>query len=329
MHRPSRPLALNHIDMDFIDASPTGQENESETNSQTALPDMELIENIGGILEQEHLISVDRPPYPASKRYPMNGTHRGKVLIYNNKTYDDDEKYPDREGTEKDEERLIDSLQRLGFRREDIRVFNDKTVSEIEREAKKLEADQDLEHSDCLMVVILTHGEEGDFLMASDHRYHLYEFIEHFTPTKLKSMAGKPKIFIVQACRGSKNDRGVLLRARGLQNKYAKDNADSTSSTYTFQKSADMLVIMSSHHGHFSFRNQATGSWLIQEFCNVIDRCDLETCTIYDILTETNDAVSKRISDVTDAKYDKKKQISSFYSTLTKQLYFKPKPNVA
>lgn len=76
--------------------------------------------------------------------------------------------------------------------------------------------------------------------------------------------------------------------------------------------------------GHYSFRNE-TGSWLIQEFCNVIEECDeLATTSIYDLLTETNRAVSMRISNA-DGDKDKKKQIPSFYSTLTKKLYFSPR----
>lgn len=76
--------------------------------------------------------------------------------------------------------------------------------------------------------------------------------------------------------------------------------------------------------GHVSFRN-AQGSWYIQELCNVIESFDPDDESILDILTATNSAVSRRVSNV-DGRRNNKKQISSFYSTLTKKLYFMPRP---
>lgn len=113
-----------------------------------------------------------------------------------------------------------------------------------------VELDEELHQADCLMVFILTHGEANDKLMAQNDSYNLYEFLEHFTPTALKSMAGKPKLFIVQACRGRKLDRGVQLRAKLIQADCAKDVVDSQSVVYTYPEFADLLLVMSSHHGN-------------------------------------------------------------------------------
>ncbi|XP_058811447.1 caspase-7-like isoform X2 [Topomyia yanbarensis] len=319
------PLSLNHIHMDFIDASPTGNENESETRrteqASAGKQFSKLITEPGPIPRRKGSVYLDTPLNPDSKYYSMNGANRGRVMIYNQVLFDNED-YPERVGSDKDVERLFNTLQRLGFRKNDIHIYEDQSFTEIQRDAILLAADQDLEQADCLIVVILTHGEDGDFVMARDNKYHLYEFIENFTPTALKSMAGKPKLFIVQACRGTKHDRGVQMRVKTLQvDSSGKDMVDSLAKTFTYPEFADLLVVMSSHHGHYSFRNE-NGSWLIQELCNVLETCDLETTSIYDILTETNDAVSKRISS-TDGYGDKKKQIPSFYSTLTKRLFFK------
>ncbi|XP_055537518.1 caspase-7-like [Wyeomyia smithii] len=268
---------------------------------------------------------LDTPLNLNSKQYSLNGSQRGKVLIFNQVEFIDHEKYEERDGTKRDVERLYSTLPRLGFRQEDIIVYEDYSASNIERVAEKLENDKDLIESDCLMVVILTHGEEDDLLMAHDGSYHLYKFLDHFTPSALNSMAGKPKIFIIQACRGGKLDRGVQLRRKLLVTDSVQDRVDSQSEIFTYPDFADFLIVMSSHHGHKSFRNEK-GSWLIQELCNVIESCDLKSSSIIDILIETNNAVSKRISNA-DGIHDKKKQISSFYTTFTKQLYFTPSGN--
>lgn len=52
----------------------------------------------------------------------------------------------------------------------------------------------------------------------------------------------------------------------------------------------------------------------IQNLCKVIESCNLETDSIYDILTETNDAVVRAKGDLSP----------SFYSTLNKKLFFRP-----
>ncbi|XP_065085886.1 caspase-1-like [Ochlerotatus camptorhynchus] len=309
--------------VDLVDAKSTLSGSGSDEADAAGFNESKPVETlpVGPIPKRKGSVFLNTPTAPNAKLYSMNGAKRGKVLIFDQVTFDD-KSYPKRTGTDKDVERLYHGLPRLGFQKENIEVYEDMNSSEIYRTAVKLENDADLEKSDCLVVVILTHGEENDMLMAKDGQYSLYKFIENFTPTTLNSMAGKPKLFIVQACRGKKLDHGVQLRASQIQTDSAKDQVDSQTKIFTYPEFADLVVVMSSHHGHYSFRNEQ-GSWLIQELCTVIESCDLETDSIYDILTETNNAVSKRISN-SDGELDKKKQIPSFYSTLTKKLYFRP-----
>ncbi|XP_058443426.1 caspase-1-like [Malaya genurostris] len=294
------PDRKKNVVMDFTDA--TGDEKKDATPTKEQPQDQ-----VKSIPKRKGSTYVDTPLDPNSKQYSMNGGHRGKVLIFNQITFDD---YVDRTGSNADVERLCHSLQRLGFRKEDISIFEDLGVSEIIREAIKLELDQDLQQSDCLMVIILTYGEIGDFVMAKNDQYHLFEFFGNFTPAALKSMAGKPKFFMVQTGPGRK-------RVKTLQTDGFSDRVDSVSETFIYPEFADLLVMISSDLGP----SDDHGSWMIQEFCNVIDVCDLKTSSIYDILTETNDAVLGRISNADDDK-DKTRQMPTFYSTLTKQLFF-------
>ncbi|XP_055587289.1 caspase-1-like [Uranotaenia lowii] len=251
-----------------------------------------------------------------SRFYAMNGKKRGKVLIFNHRLFDD-ETYEERIGTKEDVIRLRKTLPKLGFLSEDITMYRNFSRKEIELQAMNLYADSTLVDCDCLITFILTHGETGDRLMARDTSYPLYRIIEHYTPSALPSMAGKPKLFIVQACRGGYLDSGRIF----LENRSLMDSMDSVGNTFTYPEYADFLIVMSSHLGHVSFINKE-GSWLIQEFCNVVDNCRVDQDSIYDILTKTNAAVSKRVSCNADGKLDGKKQVSSFYSTLTKSLYF-------
>ena len=77
-----------------------------------------------------------------------------------------------------------------------------------------------------LSVVVLSHGNEG-ILYGYDHSYPAHKIWEPFTADKWEnvmvryyddnemifsrclSLAGKPKLFFIQACQGSKMDSGT------------------------------------------------------------------------------------------------------------------------
>lgn len=225
-----------------------------------------------------------------------------------------------------------------------------------------VQQDAQLHLCDSLVVFFLTHGEKNDKLVAKDETFHLYEFMEKFKPAVMPAMAGKPKLFFVQACRGHKLKRGkqlqnwvsetasyvadgvasVFLSAPYAAAVYAAESFDEEESPPdSFPEFSDFLIAMSAQHGnfrekpfervprtnllllgHLSFRNEQ-GSWFIQELCNAFETFNPHYDSILDILTTTNCAVSKRTRNV-DGRPDNRKQIASFYSTLTKKLYFKP-----
>ena len=95
------------------------------------------------------------------------------------------------------------------------------------------------------MIAVLTHGEEGDILCARDSRYRLDMLVNAFTGQNCPSLAGKPKIFIIQACRGQKVDPGIKMKA-------SFDLTDS-SKDVTIPVHADFLMIYSTPPGKLSF----------------------------------------------------------------------------
>ena len=59
-------------------------------------------------------------------------------------------------------------------------------------------AKEDHSDADCLLVTVLTHGEASGLLAAYDCYYRFMELCLHFTADQCTSLAGKPKIFIIQ-----------------------------------------------------------------------------------------------------------------------------------
>ena len=59
-------------------------------------------------------------------------------------------------------------------------------------------AKEDHSHADCLLVTVLTHGLNSDVLYAYDCKYNVEDLWLPFTADKCQTLAGKPKIFIIQ-----------------------------------------------------------------------------------------------------------------------------------
>jgi caspase 7 len=56
----------------------------------------------------------------------------------------------------------------------------------------------DHSQSDCLAIVVLTHGISSSFIYAKDNPYPVEFLWNSFTPDKCRTLAGKPKMFFVQ-----------------------------------------------------------------------------------------------------------------------------------
>jgi caspase-like apoptosis-related cysteine protease len=59
-------------------------------------------------------------------------------------------------------------------------------------------AEEDHSDADCMMLTVLTHGEGTNYLHANDALYPVDTLWSPFTADKCHTLAGKPKIFIIQ-----------------------------------------------------------------------------------------------------------------------------------
>jgi len=188
---------------------------------------------------------------------------------------------------------------------------NDETYDAISR---RIDSIARLNHvnSDCLLVVVMTHGDENGEIDAHDLPFHVNELWKKFLGDRCKSLVGKPKLFFIQACRGDKRDKGVRYDTP------IRDDTDSKNHSANFviiPLSADCLIMYASTAGFVSFRNIHDGSWFIQELCK-----QLETNTTDDLLsllTIVNRNVAQRQSIGEGAK-----QMPIVLSSLTKKVYF-------
>ncbi|XP_053666892.1 caspase-like [Anopheles marshallii] len=243
------------------------------------------------------------------EEYDTSNPRRGIAIILHHEQF---ELMDRREGSRRDRDTAITVLTNMQF---DVRVYDDLRYGELHRVLEQL-AGEDHSGSDCLLVMIMTHGDD-DVLYAYDRGYSVDVLFEQFMGDACPTLLGKPKLFFVQACRGTEFDKGVKLGCADL------DTDNLTAHKYVIPTTADLLVMYSSYKGHVSWRNTLGGSWFIQALC-----AELEISWRHMELLQLLTAVSRRVaydyqSNVPQREtMDAMKQMPSVVSMLTKLVYF-------
>ncbi|KAJ1217673.1 hypothetical protein NDU88_005266 [Pleurodeles waltl] len=179
--------------------------------------------------------------------------------------------------------------------------------------------------ADCFLCVFLSHGEK-DHIYSYNAKMEIQGLTSMFKGDKCPTLVGKPKIFIIQACRGEQHDEPVIAcdavdSAIELQNEIQVDAA----SVYTLPAGADFLMCYSVAEGYYSHRETMNGSWYIQDLCSALKKYG-SSLEILELLTLVNRKVSARRVDMSsNIKAIGKKQAPCFVSMLTKKLYLRPK----
>ncbi|XP_069467952.1 caspase-3-like [Ambystoma mexicanum] len=246
--------------------------------------------------------------------YNMDYPKVGKCIIINNREFEKTTGLNVREGTEKDGEELYKCFTQMGF---EVLEKENQTVQGIKSFLNKVAKD---DHSDaaCFVCVLLSHGDDYS-VYGTDGTMTIDELTAPFQGDKCQSLIGKPKLFFIQACRGTKLDSGVAADSK-IVNYSAENDSDPQ---YTIPVQADFLLAYSTVPGYYAWRNAKDGSCFIQSLCRMLKsyRFKLE---IMHILTRVNQEVATEFeSSHHDSQFNKKKQMPCEQTMLTKQLYFR------
>lgn len=253
------------------------------------------------------------------KVYRMKSKPRGYCVIFNNYDFSKArENIPklqtmkDRNGTDLDAEALLSTFSQLHF---ETVHYKDSTAKEI---CEVLKNYQRMDHKkrDCFICCILSHGDEGIIYGSDGQEASIYELTSYFTGAKCPSLAGKPKIFFIQACQGN-NYQGRIAVEADSREKEACLDMDSLCRKRYIPDEADFLLGMATVKNYVSYRNPMEGSWYIQSLCQSLrERCPRGD-DILTILTEVNFEVSNK-----DDKKNMGKQMPQPTFTLRKKLFF-------
>jgi hypothetical protein len=273
----------------------------STTNAMTGLIKVEKSVQVQVQVEQETMAR-----FADESEYRMNHSRRGYALIINNKIFDPKLEMAKRDGTDRDAAGLESSLIKLGF---DIKLFHNLTANSMRDIITKF-SKIDHSNADCFMCIIMSHGDNG-IIYGTDQEIEIEQLTQPFKFNT--TLAGKPKLFFIQACRGTMLMEGIDSNPYEIQ--YCNK----------IPLQADYLIGYSTISGYFSWRNSANGSWFIQSLCAVLNESG-KKLEIMQLLTQVNRRVAYHFeSNTNEPSMHGKKQIPCIVSMLTKELYFKPK----
>ncbi|XP_054889764.1 caspase-8-like [Poeciliopsis prolifica] len=266
--------------------------------------------------------------------YELKSEPVGLCLIINNENF---HSLNQRRGTNKDAERLAKVFRWLGFK---VLMCNDQTGDQMEQTLKVVASphneemqlqlpelgvqewcdgclsapQQPVRHGDAFVCCILSHGSLGKVFGVDSQPLVIKEIKRLFVASKLPVLAGKPKVFLIQACQNEKPlaiQRGVLLK------EVEEDSATS------IPEEADFLVAVSTVEDYVSFRDPTCGSWFIQSVCDQLELHCPRGEDFNSILLRVNEAVGQKEG----SKYNtgRAKQAPEVKFTLRKKLVLMPR----
>ena len=253
--------------------------------------------------------------------YPMNSSPRGYCVIINNENFMN---MKARAGSYWDAialEKLF--REHLGFH---IEMFKDLTSEQIMKLMENIRQ-QDHSRLSCLVVCVLTHGVDGQIYGTDGRLIEVQRMSRSFVGTKCPSLAGKPKLFILQACRGGSFDHGVHVEqtddggTKEIVDEdlvLGEDETDGGGYNVALPDEADFLLAYATTPGFVSWRNSAFGTWYIKAFTETMyERADREH--MMDILTEVN----RKVAEEYESR-GKQKQMPAPVTMLRYKLYLTP-----
>lgn len=176
----------------------------------------------------------------------------GRCLIINNQKFHPRTKLCEAKGFKKDAQDLMKCFDALEFT---THILTDPTVDQIRNQINIEVKEAQKGNEDVFCLCILTYGLSGDTLWAHDKTYSLESVVfEPFRGDRCKGMAGRPKLFFIQASRCDKPD----------PSRRSSDAVDRPS-YYRIPAMADYLIAYSNVSEYYSLEDPCQkGSWFVQ-----------------------------------------------------------------
>ncbi|XP_061136718.1 caspase a-like [Syngnathus typhle] len=182
----------------------------------------------------------------------------------------------DRPGADVDERNMQRLLKDLGY---EVVKHTDRTGQQMDKAVLDFSKHSKLKDTDSVFVVIMSHGKLGSILGVNwnetqkPHEEDLFpidNIFKHLNSANCRALIDKPKIIIIQACRGKETGAVALSDDAGPL------WSDAAGGSQYVHKEKDFAPLLSCTPDTKSYRHPEEGSLLIQFFVEVVKTCACE-----------------------------------------------------
>ncbi|PAA54824.1 hypothetical protein BOX15_Mlig031106g1 [Macrostomum lignano] len=264
---------------------------------------------------------------PSSNIYPHCQRPHGYCLLINVERFANPSEFPTRNGSLVDVERVSRLLQRLGYR---VRSIADPTAAGICKAAMRI-ALKNHENYDSFVCFLMSHGTNNQ-IVGSDGQYiSLGRIASFFDSDVCAGLAGKPKLFFIQACRGERQQRNfattraVAVGASADQVATAITDDDdeaeepNTGGVLFAPKGVDFFFGYATSEKYIAYRDSQSGSAYIRVLCRVVEAYGAKE-DLLQLHTRVTALISRNPQE--NQFGSKLFQVPDMRSKLTKQFYF-------
>lgn len=135
----------------------------------------------------------------------------------------------------------------------------------------------------CCLVTLMSHGENGFIKMKNGDKVSLEDVFEMFNNKNCPALHEKPKIFIIQACRGERKDNGIETDDEPME-------SDDISERRRLPTFSDYFIIYPTQPDHVALRHSRNGSVMIEAMTEVFKQYG-NKWHIVDFFTKVNNEV--------------------------------------
>ncbi|XP_069768034.1 caspase-1-like [Narcine bancroftii] len=201
--------------------------------------------------------------------YPMLPKHSRKrlALMINNIEFDDPKMT--RHGAKVDEDQMQNLLNGFGY---EVETHHNLTAEELENTIRAFSNREEHMQSDSTFVVLMSHGLRDKicgklYNETTEDTFHIDKVFNILNNKNCKGLRGKPKIIIIQACRGSSNGH-VYVSDSATLDPHANYNEEGP--FYQVHKESDFICFCSTTPDCKSFRDVQKGTFFIQKLISIM-----------------------------------------------------------
>ncbi|XP_071549432.1 uncharacterized protein [Panulirus ornatus] len=196
----------------------------------------------------------ETPVLPSTHVYKNLSTPRGRVYVFNYPFFGEHQRF----GAEKDSYNLRELFTAMGYH---VKVYEGLNRQETVGELKRIQLDRSLEHCDSFILIILSHGKKNLTFFTNDCREDQQMSLDDvrylFVDGECPSLKNKPKIFLVNFCRGK-----ISEEVHSLEHDQIEEQRS--------EAPQDMMTIYASIENFKALRHPEKGTVFVLALCEVL-----------------------------------------------------------